>query len=126
MFLTGNTFSLYNLATTGNITFADKTNPCVITSPNHGLSTGNLIMISQVGGMVNLNNNAYTITKIDDNNFSLNGVDATGFPLYTSGGIWALSVNSTAYQPILQGEHGQLPSRIITISPLRFLPIRDS
>ncbi len=73
---------------TGFITNATRANPCVITSDNHGLLTGNKIAPSQVGGMTQLNENQYTITFIDVNTFSLN-TDSTAFTAYTSGGYWS-------------------------------------
>ena len=67
---------------------AQPTNPTQITAPNHGLATGAMITISNVGGMVQLNGNTYTITVTNSNTFTLNGVDNTGFGAYTSGGTW--------------------------------------
>jgi hypothetical protein len=104
--INSNQFDLYSTVNTGTITFASKTNPCVITSPAHGLITGQKIMISGVNGMVNLNNIAYTITLVDVNNFSLNGIDATGFPMYLSGGTWYLAVDSTGFTPYAMGASG--------------------
>lgn len=72
----------------GTITLALQSNPCQITSPNHGLTTGDQIVISDVLGMINLNGNTYTVTVLNANQFTLNGVNATLFPAYTSGGFW--------------------------------------
>jgi|ERR1700722_3764102 len=72
----------------GLITAATNANPCQITSAVHNLSTGNQIIISGVGGMTQLNGNTYTITVVDANNFTLNGINSTAFGAYTSGGEW--------------------------------------
>lgn len=98
-----NNFDLYSTTTTGSITFAAQTNPCQITSTAHGRTTGDQLMIAGVNGMTNLNNLAYTITVIDPNTYSLNGVNATGFPAYTSGGTWYLEVDTTAMPAYTSG-----------------------
>jgi len=73
----------------GSITnIIQPTNPTQIVDPNHGLQTGSIITINNVGGMVQLNGNTYTVTVIDANNFTLNGIDNTGFSAYTGGGSW--------------------------------------
>ncbi len=68
------------------ITGATQANPCVITSAGHGFRTGIQVAISGVVGMTQLNGITYTITRIDANTFSLDGVNSTGFTAYTSGG----------------------------------------
>lgn len=82
----------------GFITNATKTNPCMITSPDHSLTTGTLIYIANVQGMTQLNSAIYTITVIDSNTFTLDNTDSTGFGTYTKGGIWNTSpVNGQTY-----------------------------
>ena len=75
---------------TGSITGATKANPCVITSATHGLATGQKVTITSVAGMTQLNNLTFTITKIDTNSFSLDGINSTGYSTYTSGGTWTV------------------------------------
>lgn len=69
------------------ITAATKANPCSITtSGSHGFSTGDLIYISQVAGMTQLNGSIYTITSTGATTFTI-GVNSTGYTTYTSGGV---------------------------------------
>lgn len=82
---------------TGNISAATQANPCQITSVSHGLVTGRVISITGVVGMTELNDLSYTITVLDSDNFTLNGIDSTGFTAYVSGGTWT----SSAYQATL-------------------------
>lgn len=71
-----------------NISAATNTNPCVITtSVNHNLQTSDQISIFGVGGMTELNGNTYLVTVLSPNSFSLNGVNATAFGVFTSGGF---------------------------------------
>ncbi len=72
----------------GTISNAFQTNPCQIESVDHQLQNGSIIDIENVSGMIQLNGNTYTITVIDVDNFTLNGIDATGFTSYVSGGTW--------------------------------------
>lgn len=83
-------------ARTGKITGATNASPCVITSIKHRLTNGQRVQITEVLGMLEINNptSFSFITVIDDDHFSLNFSDSTGFGVYTSQGIWTL------YDPI--------------------------
>lgn len=74
-----------SLLDSGSITGATNASPIVITSANHGLTTGARVTISGVGGNTAANTTA-VITRVDANTFSLNGVAGSG--AYTSGGTW--------------------------------------
>lgn len=68
---------------------ASQTNPVNINAPNHGLSTGSIIYIYGVEGMsINSGETApsYTITNVDEDNFTLDGIDGTILNPYTGGG----------------------------------------
>ncbi|MEP7286964.1 MAG: hypothetical protein ABI947_14500 [Chloroflexota bacterium] len=73
----------------GTITAA--TNPAFpgaiqITSTAHGLNTGDMVGINGLVGQTAPNGIVWVITKVDANNFTLNGSTGTG--TYTSGGTW--------------------------------------
>ena len=74
------------VAASKTITGATQTNPCVITIAGHGYTTGQIVMITGVGGMTQINDKLYTITAINADTFSLDGVNATGYSAFTSGG----------------------------------------
>lgn len=74
------------IAASKTITGATQASPCVITIDNHGYTTGDILLITSVGGMTQLNDKLYTITVIDTNTFSLNGVNSTAYGEFTSGG----------------------------------------
>ncbi len=75
------------IATTKTISGATKANPCQITtSTNHGYSNSNIIMITSVVGMTQLNDKMYTITVTGDTTFTLHGVDSSGYTDYDSAG----------------------------------------
>jgi Ubiquitin-activating enzyme E1 FCCH domain len=88
----------------GIIENALQTNPCTVTSEDHSLVTGDQVYISNVLGMTEINSSisgtSYIITVVNADNFTLNGVDATGYNPYESGGIWhTIPVNGQVYIP---------------------------
>lgn len=74
------------IATSKTITAATQTNPVTLTVAAHGLSTGAVAQVTGVVGMTSINDRIYTVTVIDANTLSLDGVDGTAFAAYTSGG----------------------------------------
>ncbi len=82
---------------TGTITGATNAVLCQITSPAHGLVTGAVITINNIVGMTQLNGGTYTITVIDANNFTLNGVNSLAFGVYVSGGTWTANSQSFSF-----------------------------
>lgn len=86
------------IAISGVITgIAQPGNPAPVTSQNHNLTTGATIQISNVLGMVQLNGNFYTITVVDPNTFTLDGVDNTSFGAYAGGGTWVSTSASYSF-----------------------------
>ena len=53
--------------TAKSISGISKNNPAVVTATNHGLSTGDYVYVSGVGGMTSLNNRIYRVTKPSTN-----------------------------------------------------------
>ncbi len=101
---------------TGQVTNATNATPIVITSANHGLTTGTFVTVSGVTGNTGANVTT-TITVLDVNTFELDG--AVGNGAYVSGGQWNVAglygyaivcsaangfeVNTT-YEVLLQGK----------------------
>ena len=83
------------------ISNSSQDNPCVITSVEHGLETGDVICIDDVVGMTELNGFTYTITKLDDDSFSLDGIDSTLFTAYEKDGEIRLAVDGSTYTPYI-------------------------
>lgn len=73
------------------ITVITQAKPVQITAVSHGLQTGDQVQIAGIpaGGPQQLNGQAFSITKVDANNFTLDGLDGTTFPVYGgTGGIF--------------------------------------
>lgn len=80
--------SSLNSPQAGLITGITQANPAEVTSSNHSLVNGAQILINGVVGMTQLNGIVFTITVVDANNFTLNGIDSTAYTPYSSGGTW--------------------------------------
>jgi len=94
---TFNLFSSLQAEGTGAISGATNANPIVITTAvNHKLLDGAIVYIKDVGGMTQINNQSYTITRISGTKFSI-PVDGTAFGAYTAGGTWEDSAYGLAY-----------------------------
>ena len=77
------------------ITNVTKTNPAVVMSPGHSWKNGEKVLIYQVVGMTQLNQNVYTVNNSDAKagTLELAAVDSSSFGTYTSGGILASPYN---------------------------------
>jgi uncharacterized protein (TIGR02217 family) len=94
----GTPFSAYTLdTTTGLLTLTPdatvgisaitQASPGVVTTAAaHGLTTGDTVYLTGIGGMTELNGRAFQITVIDPTSFSLDGEDTSAYGAYTSGG----------------------------------------
>ena len=67
------------------ITGATQANPCVITATNT-LNNGDVVLITGVVGMTQLNGNYYTVQNRTGTTFELAGINSTGYTAYVSGG----------------------------------------
>jgi hypothetical protein len=82
-----------------------KANPGVVTTREaHGLSTGDTVTISGVGGMTELNGNTYPVTVISTTTFSI-GTNTTGYGTYLALGECRLPETSWGYR---KGHIGQI------------------
>ena len=74
------------VGSTIGVTGITKANPGKVTTDiNHGYATGAVVTMYGVGGMTTVNGVPYTITVVDEKNFTI-GVDTSGYTSYTSGG----------------------------------------
>lgn len=84
--LSAPTFSGWDASTETDITAITQANPANITAVGHGLVTGNVAYITDILGMIELNTNAYKVTRVDDDHVTLDNTDSTTFTAYISGG----------------------------------------
>ncbi|MEZ6039565.1 MAG: ubiquitin-activating E1 FCCH domain-containing protein [Planctomycetaceae bacterium] len=76
------------------VTAASTTSGVVLTSPLHGLTTGDLIRVTGVQGISGANG-TFKVTVINADSFRLDG--ATGAGTYTDGGAWVRINDSTPF-----------------------------
>lgn len=69
-----------------NITAITAANPPVVTCGTHGIANGAIVVLQNVGGMVQLNDRAFVARNVTATTLELGGVDATTYTAYTSGG----------------------------------------
>jgi len=85
------------------ITAITQANPGqVTTGANHGFSNGDEVLIEDVGGMTEVNNEIFTITVVNPTTYTI-GVSTSGYSAYTSGGVSILSGNCPAAVGIYGG-----------------------
>ena len=64
-----------------------NTNPCAVTTGSpHAMLTGDVVDFSSVGGTTEINTGTYTITVTSPTTFTLDGINATAYGVYISGG----------------------------------------
>lgn len=73
------------------ITAITQANPAVVSDASHGLVDGQVVLISGVVGMTELNGKRFIIEELTSGTFSLLGVDSTGYGAYTSGGTYSVA-----------------------------------
>ena len=70
------------------ITGITKADPPVVTSAGHGLSNGDVIYITGIVGMTDLNARAYIVDGVTTDTFKLFDQDSTGYTAWSSGGTF--------------------------------------
>jgi len=69
------------------ITGISKANPAVVTATAHGLVTGDVVDISGVLGMTEINGQGGLVKKLTADTFAIVGLDSTDYAAWTSGGV---------------------------------------
>jgi len=93
---------IVDASTAVSISAISKANPGMVTAAGHGLSTGDKIEITGVGGMIQTNGDGYgskvyTITYTDSTRFTI-GIDTSGYDTYTNAGsIYARTLFGLTY-----------------------------
>lgn len=85
------------------VSAVSNANPGVATSAAHGMAAGVVGFFDEVTGMVNLDGQAVRVHAPATDNFTLQGLNTTNFPVFTGGKFspvtaWSTLSKSTSYQ----------------------------
>lgn len=83
----GTQSSEFSTHTITGVTDPGASDISITTDNPHGMSTGDAVRITSVGGSIELNDNNYIITSTGASTFTLNDTDALVVTAYTSGGV---------------------------------------
>ncbi len=77
-------------ALTASITGVTQANPAVVTvaSDPGGIVTGDVVAISGIAGMIQLNNREFTVTQLTATTYELQGENSTSYPAWSGGGVF--------------------------------------
>jgi hypothetical protein len=82
------------LGTPITISAITKANPGVVTATSHGLSNGDVILLS-VNGMAQLDGRVVRVANVTTNTFELEGVNTTDYDTFTSGNARKITFGTT-------------------------------
>lgn len=85
---------------TATITAISKANGAVITAAND-FSNGDLVFITGVAGMTEINNRGGTVASASATGFTVTEIDSTSFTTYTSGGVATKQMTVTNHVRVL-------------------------
>ena len=82
----GSTFKVQTaLGASKTITGITQADPAVVSSTAHGFVTGDVVKISSVTGMTELNDNLYAVDNEASGTFELAGIDSTNYTAFATG-----------------------------------------
>ncbi len=96
--LNDRTFELLDIVDLeASITAITQANPAVVTTSSaHGLSNSDVVYITGVSGMTQVNGIRFTVANVTSTTFELSGVDSSAYTAYVSGGL-VERVNATDF-----------------------------
>lgn len=100
------------------ITGITAASPPVVTATAHGYSNGDIVVITGVVGMVQVNDRCFQVASVTTDTFELEGVVGTGYTAYSSGGsAYKLTLGEVGRVANFSGFDGQ--SNEIDVTHLR-------
>ncbi len=82
------------------ITSVSQANPAVVTAVAHGYATGDVVLLTGIAGMGQINTLQFQITVTGANTFQLNGLNSSGFAAAGSGGVVRRVLYPRAWEPV--------------------------
>lgn len=78
-------------------------NPVVVTSSGHNFDDDEVVYISNVVGMTEINNLSFTVANGTDNTFELKDIDGSGYTAWSGGGDIKRVVDGTDFRAYVSG-----------------------
>lgn len=82
------------------VTSVSQANPALVTAVAHGYQTGDVVLLTGIAGMAQINTLQFQITVTGANTFELNGLDSSGFASAGTGGTVRRVLYPRAWQPL--------------------------
>lgn len=76
----------FDSTTTDPVSAITQASPAVVTETGHGRASGDVVRLTGILGMTDLNGTINVIQVLTANTYALLGVDSTGYAAYVSGG----------------------------------------
>lgn len=106
-----------------DIAGATQTDPVVITSAAHGLSDGEVVHITDVAGMTELNGSSFTVDNAADDTFELLNEFGAAYSAWTAGGIIRKQIDGSSFNNYLSD--GEVRKAVTSLSGLEQLEGED-
>jgi len=84
--------------TVKTVTAITKANPAVVSCASHGYANGDIVVLTGVQGMVEVNNLVARVANQASGTFELEGVNSTNFGTFTSGSVAEVTAFTTVTQ----------------------------
>lgn len=102
---------------------ATKARPLVVTANNHGFANGDVVWVTGVGGMTQLNNKAYVVTNKSTNSFELyttagGRVDGRNYSTFTGNGKVQKCQNNNCSVTITANNHGLSNNQYVRLTDI--------
>lgn len=104
--LTGNVKQKWSIAAALELTItgiSQAVTAVVTVADTTGLTTGDVVTITDVVGMVEVNDLVFDITVLNGTTFELNTINSTGYTVYGSGGVATRAGGVAGATPDIQG-----------------------
>lgn len=76
------------------ITAITKADPAVVSSTAHGFADGDKVYLTNIGGMIELNDRQFVVANKTANDFELENEDSTGYTTFAAGGSETITLST--------------------------------
>ncbi len=118
----GITNAVWHTGNARNISAITRASTVTITSNGHGFQNGNVVHISGVNGMTQINGRYGVVTNRNNNSFQIQGLSSSSFSNYSSGGTIRQCLRSDCAVTVTSNGHGFQNGSPVHITSLAGMP----